>query len=48
MFTCYVFFLSLAGGVIVEQDENDRLVMKPYNVNEANKLRAKEQEEAPV
>jgi len=24
---------------VVEQDENDRLVAKPYNVNEANKQR---------
>ena len=37
-----------AGGVIVEQDENDRLVAKPYNVAEANKQRALEQEQAPV
>lgn len=25
------------GGVVVEQDENQRLVAKPYDVNEANK-----------
>ena len=31
-------FLSIAtGGVIVEHDENDRLIAKPYNVNEVNK-----------
>ncbi len=32
-----VLSLLLTGGVVVEQDENDRLVAKPYNVNEANK-----------
>ena len=26
-----------AGGVVLEHDENDRLVAKPYNLNEVNK-----------
>ena len=29
-----------AGGYIVEADENDRLVAKPYNVNEDFKQKA--------
>ena len=36
------------GGVVVEPDENDRLVAKPYNVAEANKLKQQEMENAEV
>ena len=32
---------------MVESDENDRLVAKPYNVAEANKQRAIDDEQAP-
>jgi hypothetical protein len=32
---------------VVESDENDRLVAKPYNVAEANKQRAIDDEQAP-
>ena len=42
---CLIFFL---GGVVVEVDENDRLVAKPFNVAEANKLKQQEMENAEV
>ena len=32
----FVFSVQL-GGYVVEADENDRLVAKPYDVNQANK-----------
>ena len=35
------------GGVVVEQDENDRFVAKPFNVNEVNKQKAMEEEQEP-
>lgn len=38
----------VAGGVIVEQDENARLVAKPYNVAEANKQKEREKENEQV
>ena len=31
----------------MEQDENDRLVAKPFNAAEANRLKALEEEEMP-
>ena len=37
----------LLGGVVLEQDENDKLVAKPYNVAEANKKRALDEEQEP-
>ena len=33
---------------MVEQDENNRLVAKPYDVNEATKQKAQELEEQPA
>ena len=38
----------VAGGVIVEQDENARLVAKPYNVAEANKQKELEKQNEQV
>ena len=32
-----IFISIVTGGVVVEHDENDRLIAKPYNVNEVNK-----------
>lgn len=37
----------MLGGVVVEHDENDRLVAKPYNVNEVYKQKALEEEQQP-
>ena len=39
--------ICMLGGVVVEHDENDRLVAKPYNVNEVNKQKALEEEQQP-
>lgn len=32
---------------MIEQDENDRFVAKPFNVNEVNKQKAMEEEQQP-
>ena len=40
--------MLFAGGVVIEKDnENERLVMKPLNVNEFNKQKALEEEAMP-
>ena len=39
--------LYYVGGVVVEKDENDQLVAKPYNINEAVKQKALEEEDMP-
>ena len=35
------------GGVVLEHDENDRLIAKPYNLNEVNKQKAIDEENQP-
>jgi hypothetical protein len=43
-----LIFLFLLGGVVLEHDEeNDRLVAKPYNVNEVNRQKQLDEEQEP-
>ena len=35
------------GGVVIEQNEEDRFVAKPYNAAEANRQKALEEEQQP-
>ena len=42
-----LFFYIIIGGVVLEHDENDRLIAKPYNLNEVNKQKVIDEEQAP-